>query len=174
MAIDVKALISDALLELCNEKPLSKISISDIQKKSGVSRQTFYNHFRDKNDLIQQDVYKRQAHGPRRRQHEPRQRQGLPHPRRLPVPALYWLSTQPQCHNLHKQSRRGAEITKAARFAGRLACRKSLAEFRALWVRKGLELFSAAYVAENTFRGSSVELSAFGGQPRVPDEQRND
>ncbi len=53
MAIDVKALISDALLELCNEKPLSKISISDIQKKSGVSRQTFYNHFRDKNDLIQ-------------------------------------------------------------------------------------------------------------------------
>lgn len=53
MAIDVKALISDALLELSNEKPLSKISISDIQKKSGVSRQTFYNHFRDKNDLIQ-------------------------------------------------------------------------------------------------------------------------
>lgn len=53
MAIDVKSLIVDALIELCNEKPLAKISISDIQKKSGVSRQTFYNHFRDKNDLIQ-------------------------------------------------------------------------------------------------------------------------
>ena len=54
MAIDVRALIEDAMLELCNEKPLAKISVGDIQKKSGVSRQTFYNHFRDKNDLIQQ------------------------------------------------------------------------------------------------------------------------
>ena len=53
MAIDIRALIEDALLELCNEKPLPKISINDIQKKSGVSRQTFYNYFRDKNDLIQ-------------------------------------------------------------------------------------------------------------------------
>lgn len=53
MAIDVKALIENATLELCEEKPLAKISINDIQKKSGVSRQTFYNYFRDKNDLIQ-------------------------------------------------------------------------------------------------------------------------
>lgn len=53
MAIDVKALIENATLELCEEKHLSKISINDIQKKSGVSRQTFYNYFRDKNDLIQ-------------------------------------------------------------------------------------------------------------------------
>ena len=32
MAIDIKNLIADALLELCNEKPLAKISIADIQK----------------------------------------------------------------------------------------------------------------------------------------------
>lgn len=32
MAIDIKNLIADALLELCNEKPLVKISIADIQK----------------------------------------------------------------------------------------------------------------------------------------------
>ena len=32
MAIDIKNLIADALLELCNEKPLAEISIADIQK----------------------------------------------------------------------------------------------------------------------------------------------
>ena len=32
MSIDIKNLIADALLELCNEKPLAKISIADIQK----------------------------------------------------------------------------------------------------------------------------------------------
>lgn len=53
MAIDVKALLADSLLELNEEKPLSKISVSDILANSGVSRQAFYNHFRDKQDLIQ-------------------------------------------------------------------------------------------------------------------------
>lgn len=53
LAIDVKALLADALLDLCEQKPLSKISVSDIQAQSGVSRQAFYNHFRDKQDLIQ-------------------------------------------------------------------------------------------------------------------------
>ena len=53
MAIDVKSIIADALLDLCEKKPLSKITIADIQDASGVSRQTFYNHFKDKYDLIQ-------------------------------------------------------------------------------------------------------------------------
>ena len=53
MAINVDELLADCLIALCEEKPLSKISISDIQKRSGVSRQAFYNHFRDKHDLIQ-------------------------------------------------------------------------------------------------------------------------
>ena len=53
MGIDVKSIIVDALLELCEEKPLQKITIGDIQEKSGISRQTFYNHFKDKLDLIQ-------------------------------------------------------------------------------------------------------------------------
>lgn len=52
MAIDVKSIIADSLLELCKEKPLKKISISDILNKSKISRQSFYNHFRDKEDLI--------------------------------------------------------------------------------------------------------------------------
>ena len=53
MAIDVKAIIADAVLTLCRKKALNKITIADIQEVSGISRQTFYNHFRDKYDLIQ-------------------------------------------------------------------------------------------------------------------------
>lgn len=52
MAIDIDSLIADALLRLCQQKHLKKITIADIQKESGVSRQTFYNHFSDKFDLI--------------------------------------------------------------------------------------------------------------------------
>ena len=52
MAIDVKKLLSEALLELCETKPLSKIKILDVVERSGTGRQTFYNHFLNKNDLI--------------------------------------------------------------------------------------------------------------------------
>lgn len=53
MAINVKELIVDGLLQLCLEIDLNHITIKDILNKTGVSRQTFYNHFLDKNDLIQ-------------------------------------------------------------------------------------------------------------------------
>lgn len=52
MAIDVKKLFADAIIELSNEKPLSKVTVTDIVKHVGTGRQTFYNHFLDKNDLI--------------------------------------------------------------------------------------------------------------------------
>lgn len=52
MAIDVKRIIVDTMFDLSREKPLAKVSILDISKRSGISRQTFYNHFKDKNDLI--------------------------------------------------------------------------------------------------------------------------
>ena len=52
MAIDIKQILSSALIELCSEKPLRKIKIDDFQHKTGISRQTFYNHFRDKQDLL--------------------------------------------------------------------------------------------------------------------------
>ena len=52
MAINVEQIIADSLIELSNSKPLAKITISDIVNRSGIARQTFYNHFLDKNDLI--------------------------------------------------------------------------------------------------------------------------
>lgn len=53
MAINIKSIIADTVLNLCQEKSLNKVTIADIQEASGVSRQTFYNHFKDKFDLIQ-------------------------------------------------------------------------------------------------------------------------
>lgn len=53
MAIDVKGLLADALLALCEKKPLSKITVTDLRQATGVSRQTFYNHFKDKQHLIE-------------------------------------------------------------------------------------------------------------------------
>lgn len=53
MAIDVKALLADGLLKLCKKKALKNITVKDILDATRVSRQGFYNHFRDKNDLIQ-------------------------------------------------------------------------------------------------------------------------
>lgn len=53
MAIDVKKLIVDAFLDLCKVKNLHKLTLQEIVAASGVSRQTFYNHFADKLALIQ-------------------------------------------------------------------------------------------------------------------------
>ena len=53
MALDVKKIIASEFLELCEHKDLRKITIGEIQKKVGLSRQTFYKHFQDKDDLIQ-------------------------------------------------------------------------------------------------------------------------
>lgn len=52
MALDVETIIMDALLDLCAERPLARVTVKQILQRSGVSRQTFYNHFLDKNDLV--------------------------------------------------------------------------------------------------------------------------
>lgn len=52
MANSIKLSIADALLSLCEEMPLEKITVSTIVTRAHVGRQTFYNHFMDKNDLI--------------------------------------------------------------------------------------------------------------------------
>jgi AcrR family transcriptional regulator len=52
MASNSKKEISDALLELCESKSLARITIGEIIERAGTGRQTFYNHFRNKNDLV--------------------------------------------------------------------------------------------------------------------------
>ena len=64
MPIDVEAIVIDALLSIVEDDgvPLERITVKLILERSGVSRQTFYNHFLDKNDLIAK-VYERRIIG---------------------------------------------------------------------------------------------------------------
>ena len=61
MAIDVKSIVMDALLALVEDDgvPLERVTVKRLLERSGVSRQTFYNHFLDKNDLICQTYERR-------------------------------------------------------------------------------------------------------------------
>jgi hypothetical protein len=47
-----KHLYCEALLALCEDKQLSKITVSELARKTGTVRQTFYNNFYDINDLV--------------------------------------------------------------------------------------------------------------------------
>lgn len=47
-----RRLICDALLELLEEKPLEKITVTDIAKRADVNRGTFYRHYDSVNDVI--------------------------------------------------------------------------------------------------------------------------
>ena len=64
MAIDVEGIVIDALLALVEDEdvPLERVTVKRLLERSGVSRQTFYNHFLDKNDLIAK-VYERRIVG---------------------------------------------------------------------------------------------------------------
>ena len=54
-----RRLICDALLELLNEKPLEKITVTDITTRADVNRGTFYLHYSSVNEVISelQDGY---------------------------------------------------------------------------------------------------------------------
>ena len=47
-----KKALANALKQLMNEKPFSKINISDICERCDMNRKSFYYHFRDKYDLM--------------------------------------------------------------------------------------------------------------------------
>ena len=53
MTLVVKKMLANTLKELMNEKPLTKITVQDLTKKCGISRQTFYNNFKDIYDLVE-------------------------------------------------------------------------------------------------------------------------
>ena len=52
MPLDVKAAVADALLELIRRKDADKITVKDLVEVCGISRQTFYYHFKDIYDLV--------------------------------------------------------------------------------------------------------------------------
>lgn len=49
-----EAAIVDALVKIGHDKPLSQITVTDLIKTTGISRGTFYLHYLDKEDLIEQ------------------------------------------------------------------------------------------------------------------------
>ncbi len=48
--------LGDALIELMHEKPFDAITVQHVLDRAGVSRSTFYTHYRDKDDLFLSDV----------------------------------------------------------------------------------------------------------------------
>ncbi len=44
--------MGDALVNIMQQKPYDKISVSDITKKAGVSRMTYYNYYETKEELV--------------------------------------------------------------------------------------------------------------------------
>ena len=48
--------LGDALVELLVQKPFNDITVQDVLDRAGVSRSTFYTHYRDKNDLFLSDA----------------------------------------------------------------------------------------------------------------------
>jgi len=52
MAVDMEKILSDTFWRLSCERSVKSIKLADVLIASGVSRQTFYNHFRNMRDLI--------------------------------------------------------------------------------------------------------------------------
>lgn len=52
----IKAL-QGALIELLEEQPYQKISITDLADRSGLTRSTFYSHFETKDQLLESIIY---------------------------------------------------------------------------------------------------------------------
>lgn len=50
--IDAKLVLADSLKDLAKNKSLERITVQDIVENCRAGRQTFYNHFKDKYDLI--------------------------------------------------------------------------------------------------------------------------
>lgn len=60
MSQTTKQALADSLKKLLREKPLDKITVTDIAEDCQVNRQTFYYHFRDIYDLLEW-VYAREV-----------------------------------------------------------------------------------------------------------------
>lgn len=47
-----KRAFAQALIRLCQDKPYEKVTVQDICRQTGLKRQTFYYHFKDKQALL--------------------------------------------------------------------------------------------------------------------------
>ena len=47
-----KELLKESVIELVSRSPVEKVSVDQICENCGVSRRSFYNHFKDKHELI--------------------------------------------------------------------------------------------------------------------------
>lgn len=52
MALDMREIIVQSLFNVMKQKPLKKVTVSDVINQCGIARQTFYNYFDDINHLI--------------------------------------------------------------------------------------------------------------------------
>lgn len=48
---DVRKMLSEALIKICEQKPLDSVTVTEITRQAGLTRQVFYRHFVDKYDL---------------------------------------------------------------------------------------------------------------------------
>ena len=51
-AVRSRKLINDALADLLTEKPLDKITVTDVVNRADINRGTFYAHYRDIPDAV--------------------------------------------------------------------------------------------------------------------------
>ncbi len=65
-----KELLAESVRELASRRPLDKVSVKEIAENCGITTATFYNHFKDKYELIawilnyqMEEVYSRYAEG---------------------------------------------------------------------------------------------------------------
>jgi len=54
--VHTRDILGDALITLMHEKPFDEITVQQVLDRAGVSRSTFYTHYRDKDDLFLSDV----------------------------------------------------------------------------------------------------------------------
>ncbi len=54
-----RAVAADALFSLLQEKNFEAIAIQDIAERSTINRATFYDHYRDKSELVEDSISQR-------------------------------------------------------------------------------------------------------------------
>ena len=78
-AIRSRKLITDALADLLLQKPLDKITVTDVVRKAEINRGTFYAHYDDIPDLIQHLIQQTFSTIREALAEEPRQLSEIPH-----------------------------------------------------------------------------------------------